>query len=301
MRVVFMGTPDFAVTALDKLRAAHDIVCVYTRAPKPAGRGQQESKSPVHVYAESHGIEVRAPKTLKTPEAQADFAALKSDVVVVAAYGLILPQIILDAPTFGCINIHASLLPRWRGAAPIQRAIMAGDAVSGVTIMKMDAGLDTGAMLLKGEIPITDSTTASELHDALAVQGAALIVEALDKLPSLTAVPQPADGVTHAAKIDKAEAKLDFNRPPQDVLRHIHGLSPFPGAWFSFGSERIKMLKAELAEGAGMPGTVLDDRLAIACSTGAVRPITVQRAGKGPVAVGDFLRGFDLPKGSRLA
>jgi methionyl-tRNA formyltransferase len=301
MRIVFMGTPDFAVTSLDRLRGGHEIIAVYTQPPRPAGRGQQDRPSPVQLYAEKHGIPVHAPKSLKTAEAQAAFAALNADVAVVAAYGLILPQAVLDAPKRGCINIHASLLPRWRGAAPIQRAIMAGDAASGITTMQMDAGLDTGAMLLKGEVPITDATTAGTLHDVLAVLGGDLIVETLDRLDTITPTPQPSDGVLHAPKIDKSEAHIDFNRPAQAVLRHIHGLSPFPGAWFAHGQERVKVLACESAAGKGAPGTALDDGLTIACGDGAVRLLTVQRAGKAPMTTEVFLRGYALPKGTPLA
>lgn len=303
MRIVFMGTPDFSVGALARLAERHDVVAVYSQPPRPAGRGQQLRPSPVATFAESRGIPVLTPKGLKKPETQAAFRDHNADVAVVAAYGLILPQPILDAPRLGCLNIHASLLPRWRGAAPIQRAIMAGDEKTGVTIMQMDAGLDTGAMLMMRETPITAGTTASALHDTLAAIGADLIVEALDGLDAgrLTAVPQPEDGVTYAAKIDKAEAHIDFARPAVDVLRHIHGLSPFPGAWFAHGNERIKVLTAELAPGNGAPGAALDDRLTIACRDGAVRLVTVQRAGKGPAPADAFLRGYALPKGTVLA
>ena len=307
MRVVFMGTPEFAVTALNQLRTRHEIVAVYTQPPRPAGRGQQERPSPVQAHCEIRGLTVHSPASLKTPEVQAAFAALKADVAVVAAYGLILPQAILAAPRLGCINIHASLLPRWRGAAPIQRAIMAGDTVTGVTIMQMDAGLDTGAMLLKGEVPIADETTAGALHDILAQMGGSLILEALDGLArgTLPATPQPGAGVVMAAKIDKSEAHIDFNRPARSVLRHIHGLSPFPGAWFSHAGERIKVLKAQTADTSaqrlGAPGTLLDDRLAVACADGAVRLNLVQRAGKGPMSAEVFLRGYALPKASVLA
>jgi methionyl-tRNA formyltransferase len=301
MRVVFMGTPEFAVGALARVREHHDIAAVYTQPPRPAGRGQQDRPSAVQIFAEKHGLAVRSPKSLKSAEVQADFAALGADVAVVAAYGLILPQAVLDLPRLGCINIHASLLPRWRGAAPIQRAIMAGDSVSGVTIMQMDAGLDTGAMLLKAETSITDATTAGELHDALANIGGDLIITALRDLAALKAAPQPSAGVLMAAKIDKAEAHIDFSRPARDVLRHIHGLSPFPGAWFAHEAERIKVLRAELAEGKGAPGMALDDHLTVACATGAVRLRTVQRAGKGPMSAEVFLRGYALPKGTALA
>ena len=303
MRVIFMGTPDFAVAALARLSPLHDIVAVYTQPPRPAGRGQQDRPSAVQVFAQEHKIPVRTPKSLKTPEVQTAFAELKADVAVVAAYGLILPQAVLDMPRLGCINIHASLLPRWRGAAPIQRAIMAGDTVSGVTIMQMEAGLDTGPMLLAGEQPITDTTTAGELHDALAKIGGDLIVEALNGLAqgTLKATPQPDTGAIMAAKIDKAEAHINFHRPATEVLRHIHGLSPFPGAWFAHGNERIKVLKAESTNAHGASGLVLDDRLTVACSDGAVRLLVVQRAGKGPMSAEVFLRGYTLPKATVVA
>ncbi len=307
MRIVFMGTPDFSVGALSRLVARHEVVAVYSQPPRPAGRGRQLRPSPVAAFAESRGIPVLTPKGLKKAETQAAFRDLKADVAVVAAYGLILPQPVLDAPRLGCLNIHASLLPRWRGAAPIQRAIMAGDARTGVTIMQMDAGLDTGAMLMTRETPITAATTAAALHDTLAAIGADLIVEALDGITAgrLTPVPQPEQGVTYAAKIDKAEARIDFDRPAADVLRHIHGLSPFPGAWFAHGAERIKVLAAECVTGAGVtgvggPGVVLDDRLTVACRDGAVRLLTVQRAGKGPASADAFLRGYALPRGTML-
>ncbi|MBL8631435.1 MAG: methionyl-tRNA formyltransferase [Rhodospirillaceae bacterium] len=301
MRVVFMGTPEFSVAALSKLAPIHDVVCVYTQPPRPAGRGQADRPSPVQVWAEAHNIPVRSPKSLKSPEEQAAFAALNADVAVVAAYGLILPKAILDAPKHGCINIHASLLPRWRGAAPIQRAIMAGDTQTGVTIMQMDVGLDTGDMLLMRNVPITPVTTAQTLHDDLSVVGGELIVEALSKLDQLTPQKQPDAGVTYAAKIDKAEAKIDFNRPAGDVVRHIHGLSPFPGAWLEIKGERLKVLKAMAASGKGHPGETLDDAFTVACADGAIQPILVQRAGRGVVPLADFLRGFALPAGTRLA
>jgi methionyl-tRNA formyltransferase len=298
LRLVFMGTPDFAVAALATLAQHHDIIAVYTQPPRPAGRGQAERPSPVQQWAEKNNVPVYAPKSLKSSEAQAAFAALKADVAVVAAYGLILPQAVLDAPRMGCINIHASLLPRWRGAAPIQRAIMAGDQQTGVTIMQMDAGLDTGAMLAARAVPITEPTTAGELHDQLAALGAEMIVETLQK--PLRAVPQPEVGVTYAAKIDKAEAKIDFARDAVQVVRHIHGLSPFPGAWLEIGGERIKVLRAETASGQGVPGEILKPDFTIACQTGALRLLQVQRAGGKAMAAGDFLRGFALPVGARL-
>ena len=303
MRIVFMGTPDFAVTALKRLVEHHDVAAVYCQPARPAGRGQQARPSPVENFAAARAIPVCTPKSLKSQEAQDGVKAWNADVAVVAAYGLILPQAVLDAPKHGCINIHGSLLPRWRGAAPLQRAIMAGDSETGVTIMQMDAGLDTGAMLLKGAVPITDTTTAGELHDAVAARGADLIIKALDGIAAgtLKAAPQPAEGVTYAAKIDKAEARIDFNRPAKEVVRHINGLSPFPGAWFAHGDERIKVLNAALAPETGAPGVVLDDNLAIGCLAGAVRLITVQRAGRGPAPADAFLRGYALPKGTVLA
>ncbi len=303
MRIVFMGTPDFAVSALARIIDHHEVVAVYCQPARPAGRGQQDRPSPVETFAAARSIPVRTPKSLKSKEAQDEFAAWNADVAVVAAYGLILPQAVLDAPKHGCVNIHASLLPRWRGAAPIQRAIMAGDSETGVTIMKMDAGLDAGAMLLTGVVPITDATTAGALHDALAVCGGDLIIKALDGIAAgtLIATPQPENGVTYAAKIDKAEARIDFARPARDVTRHINGLSPFPGAWFAHGTERIKVLTAETAAVQGAVACVLDDQLTIGCTTGAVRLTTVQRAGRGPAPAEAFLRGYSLPKGTSLA
>ena len=303
MRLIFMGTPDFAVTALKALAPHHEIAAVYAQPPRPAGRGQQPRLGPVHRFAQQQGFPVLTPSTLRKPETQAEFEALKADVAVVAAYGLILPRQILAMPKHGCLNIHASLLPRWRGAAPIQRAIMAGDAVSGVTIMQMDAGLDTGPMLTRREVPITMRTTAQELHDQLAEAGAALIVETLRQLAAGTvqATPQPSDGVTHAAKIDKAETRIDFKRPADAVVRHIHALSPSPGAWFEASGERIKVLRAVAVDGTAAPGEVLDDGLTIACGEGAVQLLQVQRAGRAAVDAASFLRGFRLPAGTLLA
>ena len=309
LRLVFMGTPDFAVPSLRALiEAGHDLVCVYSQPPRPAGRGQQVQKSPVHRFAEEHGIAVRTPKTLRTAEAQAEFAALNADAAVVAAYGLILPQPVLDAPRLGCLNVHGSLLPRWRGAAPIQRAILAGDAETGITIMQMDIGLDTGAMLLKEPVPITAETTASSLHDALADLGARMIVDALNGLAAgrLTAVPQPDEGVTYAAKLTRDDGRLDWSKDAASVERQVRAVTPWPGCWFDAptpqGVERIKVLKAELAPGVARaaPGTVLDDRLTIACNGGAVRLTLVQRPGKAPVDGAAFLRGFALPAGTVL-
>jgi methionyl-tRNA formyltransferase len=303
LRVIFMGTPDFAVAALKPIAARHRIVAVYTQPPRPSGRGQKDRESPVHETATQLGLPVLTPATLKDPDTQAAFAAHNADVAVVAAYGLILPRAVLSAPRLGCINIHASLLPRWRGAAPIQRAIMAGDTETGVTIMRMEAGLDTGPMMLKGTVPITDETTAGALHDVLAATGANLIMTALERLAAgtLPATPQPPGGITLAPKIDKAEAAIDFTKPAAQVLRHIHGLSPFPGAWFSHGGERIKVLRVEKADGSGVPGTVIGDHLTVACGAGAVRLLSLQRSGKSAVDAAAFLRGYPLPPGTHLA
>lgn len=302
MRVVFMGSPDFSVGVLDALVAAgHEIAAVYSQPPRPAGRGHRDTPCPVHRRALDLGLEVRTPGSLRDAEAQAAFAALDVEVAVVAAYGLILPRPVLDAPRHGCLNVHASLLPRWRGAAPIQRAIMEGDAETGVTIMRMEAGLDTGPMLLWEALPIDAHTTAGALHDALADLGARLMIRALERLDALTPVPQPAEGVTYAAKIDKAEARIDWSRPADRVARHINGLSPFPGAWFEADGQRVKALLAEVAAGDGAPGTLLDDGALVACGDGAVRLTRLQRAGKGPMEVDTFLRGLPLRKGQVLA
>jgi methionyl-tRNA formyltransferase len=303
MRVIFMGTPEFAVTALARIAARHDVACVYTQPPRPAGRGQQERPGPVQAWAAARGLAVRTPKSLKSAEVQSEFAALKAEIAVVAAYGLILPRPILGAPRLGCINIHASLLPRWRGAAPIQRAIMAGDTVSGVTIMQMDEGLDTGAMLLRRECAIAETTTAGELHDRLADLGGDAVLDALRDLErgELRPVVQPAEGVTYAGKIDKAEAKIDFSRLAREVVRHIHGLSPTPGAWLDIAGERVKILRAEAVDGQGPAGMVIADDMTIACGVGAIRPIQLQRAGRAVMPSTEFLRGFALPTGTRIA
>ena len=308
MRIVFMGTPDFAVpTLLELVAHGHEVVAVYTRAPKPGGRrGLQLQPTPVEQEARRLGIPVLTPKTLRTDEALEAFRAQDADAAVVVAYGMILPQAILDAPRLGCFNLHASLLPRWRGAAPINRAIMAGDAESGVMVMKMDVGLDTGDVAMAERLPITDSMTASDLHDALAPLGADLMVRAMGGLErgGLQLTRQSEDGVTYAAKIEKAEARIDWTQPAHAVLRHIHGLSPFPGAWCELGGEgepvRLKILRCELAKGSGQPGDMLDDQLAIACGDGAVRILELQRAGKGPMKAADFLRGTPLKPPARL-
>jgi len=303
VRIIYMGTPDFAVAPLAALlEAGHEVVCVYSQPPRPAGRGQKERLTPVHAFAAEKGIEVRTPKSLKGEPEQAEFADLNADLAVVAAYGLILPKPILDAPRLGCLNIHASLLPRWRGAAPIQRAILAGDAQTGVTIMQMDVGLDTGDMLLVDRLPITGETTASSLHDALMDMGAKLIVEAVEKIggEGLPATKQPEEGVTYAAKLEKSEGCLDFSKPAIELERAVRAFTPWPGAYLDRGKDRIKVLDVEAVNGSGAPGTVLDDALTIACGEGALRLLKVQRAGKGPMEAEAFLRGYDLPKGSQL-
>lgn len=301
MRIVFMGTPDFSVAALEALhKAGHEIVCVYSQPPRPAGRGKKDRPSPVQARAEALGLPVRHPVSLRDPLAQAEFDALNADIAVVVAYGLILPQAILDAPTHGCLNIHASLLPRWRGAAPIHRAIMAGDAETGVCIMQMEAGLDTGPVLLRGATPIGAHETTADLHDRLSSIGAGLIVDALAQLPNLTPHVQPDAGVTYAAKIDKAEAAIDWTRTSVEVDRLIRGLSPFPGAWFERDGVRIKVLGSALSSGQGAPGQVLDDALCVACGEGAVRLTRLQRAGKGAQDSDVFLRGNPMPPGTQL-
>ncbi|WP_425080175.1 methionyl-tRNA formyltransferase [Ruegeria denitrificans] len=302
MRVVFMGTPDFSVPVLDALvEAGHEIAAVYCQPPRPAGRGKKDRPTPVHARAQALGLDVRHPTSLKPAEEQDSFAALNADVAVVVAYGLILPQPILDAPTHGCLNIHASLLPRWRGAAPIHRAIMAGDAQTGICIMQMEAGLDTGPVLLRQATDIGPEETTADLHDRLSEMGAALIVEALAKLPGLTPEPQPEDGVTYAAKIDKSEARVDWSRPAVEVDRQIRGLSPFPGAWTEIDGNRIKLLASRLAEGQGAPGEVLNDDLYVACGQGAIELLRLQRAGKGAQDRETFLRGWPIPVGTRMS
>jgi methionyl-tRNA formyltransferase len=299
MRVIFMGTPDFSVPVLDALvNAGHDVVAVYSQPPRPAGRGKKDRPSPVQARADALGLAVHHPVSVRTLEAQAVFADHDADIAVVVAYGLILPQVILDMPKQGCLNIHASLLPRWRGAAPIHRAIMAGDSETGVCIMQMEAGLDTGPVLLREQTDIGAAETSGALHDRLSAMGAALVVEALERLPELTPAPQSEDGVTYAAKIDKAEARVDWNLPATDVANHICGLSPFPGAWCDVAGERVKLHVAEVVEGSGLAGTVLDG-FTIACAKGAVRITRAQRPGKKPMDAADVLRGLEL--GDRLS
>ena len=300
MRIVFMGTPAFAVPTLVALgEAGHDVVAAYTQPPRPAGRGKQLQPSAVQREAEARGIPVRSPVSLRNAEAQAEFAALAADVTVVAAYGLILPQAILDAPRLGCLNVHASLLPKWRGAAPIQRSIMAGDPVTGVTIMQMEAGLDTGPMLAAARTPIEDKT-AGELTEELAEIGAQLMVSTLAELPQLKAVPQNDAEATHAPKIDKAEARIDWTGDAEAIERQVRGLAPFPGAWFALDRERIKVLKAQVVAREGKPGLTLDEGLTIACGYAALRPLRIQRAGKPVMEVDAFLRGKPIPAGTLI-
>ena len=303
MRIIFMGTPEFAVPTLHEIvSAGHEIVAVYTRAPKPAGRGQAERKSPVHETAESLGIPVFTPKSLRGEAEQMLFSAHEADVAVVVAYGLLLPKPILDAPRLGCLNLHGSLLPRWRGAAPIQRAVMAGDRRTGAMVMRMDEGLDTGPVALVDEMPIGPDETAGDVHDRMMRLGADLMGRALAALErgSLTFTPQSEEGVTYAKKIEKAETRIDFSRPAAEVHNHIRGLSPFPGAWFEIEAggkpTRVKALRLTLATGSGAPGTVLDDQLTIACGEGAVRLMSVQREGRGATDGAAFLRGATVER-----
>ncbi len=300
MRIIFMGTPEFAVPALEALHAAgHEIACVYTQPPRPAGRGKKLRASPVQAKAEALGLDVRSPKSLKSAEEKEAFAALAADVAVVAAYGLILPQAVLDAPTHGCLNIHASILPRWRGAAPIHRAVMAGDKETGVTIMQMEAGLDTGPMRHVVRTPV-DRKTTGELTDELAQKGAAAMVEVLSDLSAYPLDQQDDAAATHAPKIDKAEARIDWSDSAETIERKVRGLAPFPGAWFELEGQRVKLLLAELATGRGAPGEVLDHDLTIACGTGAIRPLRLQPAGKPAMDRADFLRGRAVDVGTIL-
>lgn len=304
LRLAFMGSPAFALPALKALLdAGHEVACVYTQPPRPAGRGKQERLTPVHAFAAERGLDVCTPKSLKKVEEQAAFAALKLDVAIVVAYGLILPKAILDAPRLGAFNLHGSLLPRWRGAAPIQRAIMAGDAATGVQVMRMEEGLDTGPILASAETLIADADNTFTLHDRLAVMGAELLVSTLVKIERGEAVetPQSSDGVTYAHKITPAEARIDWSRSAREVDCMIRGLSPHPGAWFELDGRRIKALHARAEAGEGDPGQALDDALLIACGGGAVRLLTVQREGRGPLEADAFLRGVPVPAGTRLA
>jgi methionyl-tRNA formyltransferase len=298
MRIIFLGSPGFAVPSLDALvEAGHEVASVYTQPPRPAGRGKIEQRTAVHARAEQLGVEVRCPQSLKAAEEQASFAALDADLAVVAAYGLILPKPILDAPRGGCVNVHASLLPRWRGAAPIHRAILAGDEVTGVTIMRMEEGLDTGPMLLKRETRI-GRKTAGELTDELARIGAQALAEWLASPTS--PVAQPDEGVTYAAKINKVESRIDWSASAEDIERQVRAFAPAPNAWFEAHGDRIKLLAAETVGATGQPGEVLDDQLTVACGEGAIQPVTVQRAGRGAMPPSELLRGFPVPKGTML-
>lgn len=303
LRLAFMGSPAFALPTIEALIAAgHDIVCVYTQPPRPAGRGKQERPTPVHAYAAAHGIEVRTPKSLKEAEAQERFVALDLDAAIVVAYGLILPRPVLEAPRLGAFNLHASLLPRWRGAAPIQRAIMAGDQITGVQVMRMEEGLDTGPILSSAETQIQAEDNSSTLHDRLARQGARLLVETLDRLErgELVETPQREDGVTYAHKITSAETRIDWSRPAREIDCKIRGLAPSPGAWFELGGIRMRALHSRLGSGRGEPGEALDDNLLIACGDGAVRLLRIQREGRAPLDAEVFLRGTEVAAGVRL-
>jgi len=307
LRLIFMGTPEFSVGILKRLiEAGHDICAVYSQPPRKSGRGMKQRPSPVQAFADQNHIPVLTPTSLKEPESQRKFADFQADAAVVVAYGLLLPQTVLDAPKYGCFNVHASLLPRWRGAAPIQRAIMAGDEKSGVTIMQMEAGLDTGPMCLSAETPISETTTGQSLHDELSELGAGLMVEALEQLQSgsLALTPQPDEGVTYARKIDKAEARIGFDQPAASVVRHIHGLSPFPGSWFELPvngkAMRVKVLGAEVLSESGTAGEVLNNQLTIACSQGAIKPLVLQRPGKGAMVLADFLNGIAVVPGTKV-
>ncbi len=300
MKVVFMGTPEFALTALQKIAQKHDVVCVYTRAPQMAGRGKKLTKSPVHVWAEEHGIEVRTPKTLRTPEAQQSYRELKADIAVVAAYGLILPRPVIEAFPKGCINIHGSLLPRWRGAAPIQRAIEAGDHESGITIMNIVEGLDAGAMLLKGSVPITSNTTGESLHDALAEVGGDLILQVLADVDGYEAKAQEQDEslVTYAEKIDKSESKIDFSQPAETLERKIRAFNPYPAMYFEYDGERCKVLRAEVCDMTAPAGTIVEGQkaLIIACGNKALSITELQRSGKKKMPIAEVLKGFQFTK-----
>jgi methionyl-tRNA formyltransferase len=308
LRLIFMGTPEFAVpTLLELVAHGHEIAAVYTRAAQRAGRGMKLQPSPVEQEARRLGIPVLTPTTLKSTEAEREFRAHNADAAVIVAYGMILPKTILDTPKLGCFNLHASLLPRWRGAAPINRAVMAGDTETGVMVMRMDAGLDTGDIAMAERMAITDAMTAADVHDALARLGGDLMARAMGALErgKLQLTKQSAEGVTYATKIEKAEARIDWNKPARQVLRHIHGLSPFPGAWCDIAVEgeqvRVKILRCAMADGSGAAGEVLDDHLAVACKQGAIRILELQRAGKQPMKAEDFLRGTPIKAGIRVS
>lgn len=303
LRIAFMGSPEFSVPTLEAILAAgHEIACVYSQPPRPAGRGKQLTRTAVHEAADRHGLEVRTPVNFKAAEDREAFAALKLDTAVVVAYGLLLPKAVLDAPRLGCFNIHGSILPRWRGAAPIHRAVMAGDAVTGVQVMKMDVGLDTGPVMLTAATPISDDDTTGTVHDRLSHLGATLMVEGLAKLEAgpVALVEQANEGVTIAAKVSPAEARIDWTKSGAEVSAHIRGLSPFPGAWFELDGQRIKVLHARSEAGSGEPGSVLDEELLVACGSGAVRLTRLQRAGKGQMTAEEFQRGSRIGRGRQL-
>ncbi len=304
LRTIFMGTPDFAVPTLSALLdAGHEVVAVYAQPPRPVGRGHHEKPAPVHAFAEQKGLSVRTPVSLKGDDEQQAFIDLDADVAVVAASGKILPKAVIEAPRLGCLNVHASLLPRWRGAAPVQRAILAGDEVSGVTIMQINEDVDAGDILLSAETPIGPHTTATDLHDRLSAIGAELLVEALDGMVrgSISPIPQPSDGVTYAAKLERNEGRLDWARPAIELERTVRALNPWPGVWFDHAGERIKVLAADvLPEAGGEPGTVISEPLAVACGDGALALKRLQRPGKGPLDTETFLRGYPLTVGTRL-
>ena len=305
MKVVFMGTPDFCVPVLENLVKHHDVICVYTQPPRPAGKGYQLRPTPIHVKAEELGIPVRHPTTLRNVDEQVEFYELGADVAVVCAYGLILPQAILDAPKYGCINIHGSLLPRWRGAAPLQRAIQSGDDKTGITIMQMDAGLDTGDMLMKGEIPLTDCITTPVLHDALSLMGTDLIIKTLEQLDTIPHIPQPSEGATYAEKLQKSEALIDWSLPAEQIDRNIRAFKPFPGTYFIYKDERIKVLEACISSTDSKEetaGTVINESpLLVACGQGVLKLNRLQREGKKPVSAEDFQKGYTITVGENLA
>lgn len=304
LRIAFMGSPDFAVPTLERILAAgHQVACVYSQPPRPAGRGKQLTKTPVQAAAERHGLSVRTPENFRAAADRQAFADLKLDAAVVVAYGLLLPKPILDAPRLGCYNIHGSILPRWRGAAPIYRAVMAGDAITGVQVMKMDVGLDTGPVMLTATTPISEDDTTGDVHDRLAVLGAGLMAEALAKLEAGPVVlrEQSEDGVTIAPKVSPAEARIDWTKPARDVAAHIRGLSPHPGAWFELDGQRIKALNAKAEAGSGKAGEAIDENLLVACGEGAVRLTRLQRAGKGQMTAEEFQRGARIARGRRLS
>ena len=303
LRMAFMGTPEFSVPILEALVAAgHEVICVYTQPPRAGGRGQKKQKTPVHIKAEEFGFDIYTPNDFCSDEQQARFKNLNLDCAIVVAYGLILPKFILEAPRFGCLNIHASLLPRWRGAAPIQRAILAGDDESGVTIMQMDEGLDTGKMLMVNRVKITPKTTGKSLHDALSQTGSSLIIKTLDALTraELRPAKQSRDGVTYAKKLERSEGLINWEKPADEIERLIRAFMPWPGSWFEAQGERIKILSAQVKNINGVPGTVIDNNLTIACGVGGLQLDTLQRAGKKPMTSAEFLRGFDLPSGTRV-